>query len=163
MTIEAKNPADDFRDRFDACFLVAYQSSYRILGDRGDAEDVAQEALTRACARWRKINSYAEPWLARVATNLALDAVRKRFRQSTSGMSSPLLADGADERLDLANAVANLPRRQREVVALRYVADLSEAEVARLLHCSVGAIKQHAHRGLTALRKSGHISMTEDR
>jgi RNA polymerase sigma factor (sigma-70 family) len=54
--------------------------------------------------------------------------------------------------VDLVRALRALPRRQREVVALRYLADRPEAEVADLLGCSAGAVKQHAHRGLAALR-----------
>ena len=56
------------------------------------------------------------------------------------------------DRVDLVRALRALPRRQREVVALRYLADRPEAEVADLLGCSAGAVKQHAHRGLAALR-----------
>ena len=48
----------------------------------------------------------------------------------------------------------SLPRRQREAVALRYLADLPEAAVAAHLGCSVGAVKQHTHRGLAALRRA---------
>jgi RNA polymerase sigma factor (sigma-70 family) len=54
--------------------------------------------------------------------------------------------------LDLQRALDRLSTRQREVVVLRYVADLSEADVARVLGCSVGSVKTHASRGLTTLR-----------
>jgi RNA polymerase sigma factor (sigma-70 family) len=148
-----------FDDRYDDCNLAAYQSAYRVLGNRSDAEDIAQEAMTRAYMKWRKIGAYAEPWLRRVATNLALDLVRQRARQRPSGPGATSDFDAADERLDLAAAVARLPRRQREVVALRYVADLPEEEVARLLGCSTGTVKQHAFRGLHALRSSGHLAL----
>jgi RNA polymerase sigma factor (sigma-70 family) len=56
------------------------------------------------------------------------------------------------ERIDLQRALLGLSRRQRDVVVLRYGADLSEADVAAFLHCSVGTVKTHAHRGLAALR-----------
>jgi len=56
------------------------------------------------------------------------------------------------ERVDLNRALATLPRRQREVVLLRYVVDLPENEVARQLSCSPGTVKTHASRGLAALR-----------
>lgn len=59
---------------------------------------------------------------------------------------------GLVTRLDLVEGLRRLPRRQREVVALRYLADVSEAETARLLGCSTGTVKTHAHRGLAALR-----------
>ena len=56
------------------------------------------------------------------------------------------------ERVDLNRALGTLPPRQREVVLLRYVADLPELEVARQLECSPGTVKTHASRGLAALR-----------
>jgi RNA polymerase sigma factor (sigma-70 family) len=56
------------------------------------------------------------------------------------------------ERLDLVRALGRLPKRQRQVVILRYLADRPEEEVARVLGCSVGAVKTHASRGLSALR-----------
>jgi RNA polymerase sigma factor (sigma-70 family) len=58
------------------------------------------------------------------------------------------------ERFELVDALRRLPKRQREVVVLRYVADLPEAEVARVLSCSTGTVKRHAHRGIAALRKT---------
>lgn len=58
------------------------------------------------------------------------------------------------DHVELVAALRSLPRRQREVVALRYLADLPEAEVAALLGCAPGTVKQHAHRGLAALRRS---------
>lgn len=55
-------------------------------------------------------------------------------------------------RIVLSDALARLPRRQREVVALRYLADLSEAQVAASLGISTGSVKTHLHRGLISLR-----------
>jgi RNA polymerase sigma factor (sigma-70 family) len=55
-------------------------------------------------------------------------------------------------RIELVAALERLPRRQREVVVLRYLADLSERDVAAALHTTVGSVKQHAHRGTARLR-----------
>ena len=57
-------------------------------------------------------------------------------------------------RLELARLLDGLPRRQREVLVLRYLADRSEADTARALGTSVGTVKRHAHRGLASLRTS---------
>jgi RNA polymerase sigma factor (sigma-70 family) len=57
------------------------------------------------------------------------------------------------ERMDLTRALRRLPRRQRQVVVLRYLADWSEIDVAGELGCSTGAVKSHASRGLAALRR----------
>jgi RNA polymerase sigma factor (sigma-70 family) len=139
-----------FEQAFADLFAVAYRVAYRILGDRQAAEDVAQEATTRACVRWKKVEPHAEPWTARVAANLALDLVRRGPAPvpAAKADADPLVA----ERLDLQRALFELPKRQREVVSLRYGADLPEAQVAELLGCSPGTVKTHAHRGLAALR-----------
>src|SRR4051812_3737333 len=119
-----------FDESFDELAAVAYRVAYRLLGSRAEAEDVAQEALVRAYARWRRIRGHAEPWVARVATNLALDVLRRRSRRPEA-----VLTDGRDhsgrrdagesavatDRLELGRLLAELPRRQREVVVLRYL------------------------------------------
>lgn len=149
---------DRFGDSFDRLAAVAHRVAFRLLGDRAEAEEVAQEALVRAYQRWRRIAPYAEAWVARVAANLALDQHRRRARQRRhdvqvrAGADAPDPAGGLVDRLDLVEGLRRLPRRQREVVTLRYLADVPEAEVARLLGCTTGTVKTHAHRGLAALR-----------
>lgn len=147
-----------FDDAFDDLFRDAYRVAYRLLGSREDASDVAQEALARASVRWARLTGRGDPapWVVRVATNLALD----RWRRRRTAAAHPFAAGGAavadpvDDRVDLHRALAALPRRQREVVVLRYVADLPEAAVAHALGCSVGTVKTHASRGLAALREA---------
>jgi RNA polymerase sigma factor (sigma-70 family) len=177
-----------FEEVFDDLYGRAYRVAYRILQDRGEAEDVAQEALIRAYQRWRKIWTYAPQWVMRVSGNLAIDRARSRTRrqareQRAAGVtpgataSRPMrgttarpmdamtagTADGAaggttidqpTETTALSNALLSLPDRQREVVMLRYLADLSEATVGQLLGCSPGTVKTHAARGLQALRSA---------
>jgi RNA polymerase sigma factor (sigma-70 family) len=141
---------------------IAYRVAFRILGQREDAEDVAQEAVTRAAARWTKVADYAEAWVSRVAANLALGLVRKRRRAERQvEQHAPEHESLALERLMLGQALLALPRRQREVVVLRYVADLSEKRVAELLGCSTGSVKRHSHRGLIALRARLSLPNTE--
>lgn len=146
----------EFEERFDALAVVAHRVAYRLLGDREAAQDVAQEALTRAFVRWRRIEGYAEPWVARVAANLALGQLRRRRpiqpRLEVDARHSERATDGVLQRAVLADALARLPHRQRDVVVLRYLADLPEAEVAVLLGCAPGTVKSHAHRALGTLR-----------
>ncbi len=130
-----------------------------MLGNRSDAEDVAQETLARAFARWRRVERYATAWVAKVSANVAIDVIRRQRRDRDRPATGrepareSVAADAyASERLELVAALRRLPRRQREVVVLRYVADLPEAVVAKQLGCSIGAVKQHASRGLHALR-----------
>ena len=164
---------DRFEDRFGDLAALSYRVAYRLTGDRGTAEDLCQEALARAYRSWRRVAAYDEAWVARVTTNLAIGRWRKdrRLVVGTVGdrggpdAALRVVADGVDPavRLELVAALRALSRRQREVVALRYLADLPEAAVAAALGCSAGAVKQHAHRGLAALRaRLGHLDPTTD-
>jgi RNA polymerase sigma-70 factor, ECF subfamily len=147
-----------FDAAFDELFPRAYRLAYRLLGQVEAAEDVAAEALARALARWSKIVDleYREAWVLRVTTNLAIDILRKRPLQAadlvwpdTSGREAER---DVDLRLILAPALRSLPRRQRQAIVLRYLADLPADEVARVLRISHGSVKVHVHRGLQALR-----------
>ena len=142
-------------------YRLAYRVAFRMLGDRGDAEDVAQEVLARAALRWSRLQDRPEGWVTRVASNLAIDRVRRRRRTLPTpdrplGLVDPYIG----ERGDLVNGLRRLPRRQREAVVLRYLADFREADVAIIMHCSEGTVKSHCARGLTALR--GHLSTCEE-
>jgi RNA polymerase sigma factor (sigma-70 family) len=145
-----------YEDAFDGLAAVARRVAFRLLGDGHEAEEAGQEALARAYVRWSRVEPYAEAWVARVAANLALDRHRARARAHRHRGDVVLVApDGAEPlalRLELVAGLRALPRRQREVVVLRYLADVSEAATAELLGCTPGTVKQHASRGLAALR-----------
>ena len=142
---------DDFDRQFPSLFRRAYGVAFVLVGDREDARDIAQETLARLHVNWAKVSEFATPWVVRVAGNLALDRVRRRKR--TRALPSVEPVPGPDpHRVDLQRALLALSRRQRDVVILRYIADLPEADVARALGCSVGTVKTHASRGLGALR-----------
>jgi RNA polymerase sigma-70 factor (sigma-E family) len=143
---------EDFDAAFAGLHRAAYRVSYKLLGNRAAAEDVAQEALARALVRWRKVEPYAVPWVSKVAANLAIDKVRKDRRTTEAADEQGRLDPDAAERLDLVRALRSLPRRQRDVVVLRYLMDQSEEHVAGLLGISAGSVKTHASRGLAALR-----------
>jgi RNA polymerase sigma-70 factor (sigma-E family) len=146
--------ARSFELAFDGLYRLAYKVAYRIVGDRPEAEDIAQEALARASLRWSRLHEHPEGWISRVASNLAIDRYR-RVRRAPRVPIGPIgvVDDRVTERTDLVAALRRLPRRQREVVVMRYLADLSEADVAAALGCSVGAVKTHASRGLATLRR----------
>jgi RNA polymerase sigma factor (sigma-70 family) len=145
---------EGFDASFDALFARAYRVARRILGDSAAAEDVAAEAMARAYAHWAKIadQPWREGWVVRVASNLALDVVRKEARVSNVEIERVVEDDDVAVRVTLSEALSRLPRRQREVVVLRHLGGLSEAECADALSVSTGAVKTHLHRGLAALR-----------
>jgi RNA polymerase sigma factor (sigma-70 family) len=90
-----------------------------------------------------------------VTANVALDTLRRARRAPVPISNSTRdAAEDSATRVALAEALRRLPRRQRDVVVLRYLADLSEADVAESLGVSAGTVKQHAHRALDALRRA---------
>jgi len=154
VTLEDSDTAGGFDAVFDDLFRVAYRASYRILGSREDAEDIAIEILSRASERWRRIEDHPTPWVAVAATNRAISLWRRHRRFQQVPQSNPPQDEVTAERIDLARALSELPLRQREVVVLRYLGDLSEADVSTRLACSPGTVKQHTSRGLANLRRT---------
>ncbi len=143
-----------FDGEFDRLFRRAYSVAYRVLWSREDAEDVAIETLAKASLRWSSIGEDPDPWVTTVAVNRAIDQWRRRRRAPAP--ERVVEGDGQlgqeAERIDLARSVARLPRRQRQVVTMRYLLDWSEADTADALGCSTGSVKQHLSRGLRSLR-----------
>lgn len=148
-----------FEEAFDGLYARAYGVAFQLIGSRPEAEDIAQETLARAYVRWASVRDYAGPWVVRVAGNLSIASWRRsgrnaRFLAGADRTPTSAAAPTAD-RVDLHRALSRLSKRQREVVVLRYLGDLAEADVARVLGCSVGSVKQHSSRGLAALRATG--------
>ena len=149
-------PSDDFDQVFDEMFLPAFHVAHRILSNVADAEDAAAEALARAMRSWDRVRRlpYRDAWIMRDAANVAID--RARRPKHSSAVPDMGVQDGTDDvvqRMGLAAAMATLSKRQREVLSLRYLADLSEAEVACSLGISVNSVKTHTLRGVAAMRE----------
>jgi RNA polymerase sigma factor (sigma-70 family) len=142
-----------FEAAFDELFPRAVRLANRLLGDMAAAEDVAAEALARAYARWPKVGGlpYRDGWVLRVATNLAIDRLRRR-PLDVRPPPVELFEDAVHLRLALNAALLTLAPRQRQAVALRYLGGLSDKEVALALGISLGSVKTHIHRGLNGLR-----------
>jgi RNA polymerase sigma factor (sigma-70 family) len=96
----------------------------------------------------------------RVTTNLAIDATRRRLPQLMTP-APRVLDDEVATRLALAHALRALPARQRNVVVLRYLADMSESETADLLGIAPGTVKAHLHRALKRLREQLNVNLPE--
>lgn len=161
-TVTLVNPVESFDHAYRRLAVTAQRAAYRILGVPADAEDVAAETLARASLRWSRLVPPADPWVATVATRLAIDRQRKAWRNlpldaettneahrthATDGLASTTAA-----HLDLFRALAELPKRQRQVVSLRYLSGYTEGEIASLLGCSASSVQTHTRRGLAALR-----------
>jgi RNA polymerase sigma-70 factor (sigma-E family) len=139
--------------------------SYLLVRDLGTAEEVVQDAFVAVHRRWDGIRDphKALAYLRRAVMNGSRSRLRhlKVVRAHAERQPVPDHVRGADEsvlesarRESVMDALAELPRRQREVIALRYYVDLSEAEIAETLGISRGAVKSHASRGAASLREA---------
>lgn len=142
-------------------FAVARQGAlfryaYLLVGDRGHAEDLLQEALTRTFMRWNRLRdpANAEAYTRRVLTNTATNWFRRKGWSERPRGDLPTVAqsDDATTRMWLRAEIRKLPPRQRAVLVLRYLEDLSLSETARVLGCSEGTVKSHGARALRRLR-----------
>ncbi|HVL04805.1 MAG TPA: RNA polymerase sigma factor [Acidimicrobiales bacterium] len=144
---------DGFDEAFDELFPRAVRLAARLLGNRAAAEDVAAETMARAYARWSKVSRlpYRDGWVLKVATNLAIDRLRRRPPEVVPPPADDF-EDAVHLRLALNAALLTLAPRQRQAVSLRYLGGLSDREVALALGISLGSVKTHIHRGLHGLR-----------
>lgn len=149
----------DFGVFFAEVIGEAISVTARVLEDRGSAEDAAVEAMARAHLRWRtlSLDPFRRAWVLRVAINAALDIQRSDRRRRAREARNTTAAVGGDfeqevlDRIVLNGALGKLSRRQREAVALRYLAGLSERDAAAAMGVSAGSLKVHLRRGLAAL------------
>ena len=133
--------------------------AFVLCGDRQEAEDLAQVALTRTYRAWTRIaareatDSYTRTTIVRLFLN---DRRRRRLRtvplEGADGGPAVVARDGEGDRDALWVHVMGLPPRQRAVVVLRYYEDLTEAQIAEVLGCSRGTVKSQASKALASLR-----------
>jgi RNA polymerase sigma-70 factor (sigma-E family) len=156
------------RDERDAVLGAVFRESYStlvglaalLLDERGQAEEVVQEAFARTYVAWPRLRDRADPlpYVRRAVVNLARGGLRRRLTMrrylatAAGEVPSPETDVIADEwRREITAAVAALPRRQRECVVLRYFLDCSVAATATTLGISEGSVKQHVHRAMASL------------
>jgi len=145
---------------------VAHRVAHAVLGGPGDADDVVQEAFVKSYTRLHQLDERPfRPWLLGIVANEARNRRRSDGRRRALALraaarpgplSSPDPQDEAmagDDRRRLADAVAGLPAADREVIALRYFAELTEAETAAALGCAAGTVKSRSSRALARLRQ----------
>lgn len=154
--------SDEFEEFYQANYVRLVGVLVAVLGDRPEAEDAVQEAFARAFARWPRLSGYdlPETWVRRVALRLAIDSGRRLRRRA--GASARLMAGGHAEAGGLADALPltpvgralmRLPLREREVLVLYYVADMSVDQISADRGLPAGTVKDRLASGRRRLER----------
>ena len=143
------------------------RTAFLLTHDWAMAEDLLQASLTRAWFAWRRIDGDPEPYVRKILANTYASWWRRRWTSERPVAEVP--EDGVpgtdphalvDVRDELWRSLGRLPKRQRLVLVLRYFEDLSEAEVAEVMQCSIGTVKSQASKALTKLRLDESLGVT---
>ena len=161
----AGGDADAARGLTDRFLPLAYRLAGRLLADRAEAEDVAQEAmlrLFRGASGWQPGRARVSTWLYRVTANLCTDRLRKTpslpleaVPEAADGGASA--ADGimaANRQAALEQALASLPERQRLAVVLRHIEGLANPEIAGIMDIGTEAVESLVARGKRSLKEA---------
>jgi RNA polymerase sigma-70 factor (sigma-E family) len=155
---------EEFRDFMRGRWPAMVRLAYGLTGDLGHAEDVAQAAFARAYASWSRVAGTGDPdaYVRKIVINENLSRFRKRrvaedlVGAVPEGPGQPAAAVPGESEA-LLRALRKLGPRQRAVIVARYWMDMSEAETAAALNCSVGTVKSQASRALATLRGSAEL------
>jgi RNA polymerase sigma factor (sigma-70 family) len=150
------NQQTEFADFFKASWEPCLRAMVAVVGSPQLAEDQLAEAFARAWASWPKVRDHPTPraWVVRTALNTGASWWRRRYRDLPLASHDLTACGERDSGLDarLLTAIGHLPRRQREVIALRIFLDLDTATIARQLGIEAGTARMHLSRGIRALR-----------
>lgn len=167
-----RDDAEDelFRDFMASRWPTLLRLAYGLTGDRGLAEDLAQTTLANVYASWSKVSKASDPdaYTFRILFNANKGRFRKkrvaeRLAETLPDEGIPDSTGAVDQRTVLMSALMELTPGQRAAVLLRYFEDLSEAQAAAVLGCSVGTVKSQTFNALARLRRSPHLAPGEAR
>ncbi|MGI4758153.1 MAG: RNA polymerase sigma factor [Janthinobacterium lividum] len=164
---------DEFSKLVDEHSSMVFSVALRLLGDRGLAEEVAQDVFLELHSWLPKLESHdhVRHWLRRVATHRATDAIRRRkvrpegqseeWDEKYDRPSGNLQGEDGAMETAMERMLLSLPVAQRTVLVLRYGEDLSPEEIARTTGDPVATVKSHLQRGLQLLRRKGSVVLKE--
>lgn len=138
--------------------------AYLLTSDWAAAEDLLQTALVKAWSAWSRIEGDPEPYVRRILVNTHASWWRWRGELPSAELPDhghPSHAEQIDDREGLWQSLRRLPARQRTVLVLRYFENLSEAEIAEAMGCSLGTVKSQASRALAKLRLDTSLTTVE--
>ena len=148
----------DFADFMAARWAPLYRTAYLLTGERHEAEDLLQTVLARTCVRWGSIRDKrsAEAYVRQGLVREVQRTWRRRAREVvTDDLPDAGHAGGLAfhaDHLVLWQEIRRLPPRMRATLVLRYFEDLTEAQTAEALGCSVGSVKSQTHHAMARLR-----------
>ena len=161
---------DAVREVYRSHGRLVFAVAFKVLGDRGLAEEATQQAFVKA---WRAAQSFDEqrelgPWLAAIARRVAIDLYRREAVRATDPIesaagdpalvSSPQSAEALYDVWEVREAVAQLPPEEQEIVRLQHLDGFTHAQIADRLGIAVGTVKSRsfrAHKRLAAML--GHL------
>ena len=153
--------ADSFATVFNAHHRKAVRLAYLLCGDHHQAEDIVSDAFAKVYVQWQKGRvSDVGSYLRRAVVNETNSKLRRRYlerreaaKRSGDERGVRLVDEHAADHDEVWQALSRLPERQRQAVVLRYYEDLSEAQTAEILGCSVGTVKSQVSRGLARMQE----------
>jgi RNA polymerase sigma-70 factor (sigma-E family) len=155
--VEPQPPAVSFDEFVAARSGALLRTAYLLTRDHALAEDLLQTALTKAWFSWKRVQGQPEPYVRKILVNTYATWWRRKWNgeQPTDALPEPREGHdvvGDPEPTDLWTAMERLPRRMRAVVVLRFFDDLTEAQTADALGCSIGTVKSQTSKALAKLR-----------
>jgi RNA polymerase sigma-70 factor (sigma-E family) len=158
-------------DGFDSFVVQRYDrlrhSAFLLTGDLATAEDVVQTALAKAWVAWGRIKTNPDSYVYRIVVNTHISWWRRKWRDELPSRDVPEHPDPHDfttevvRRQALLAAIGGLSRRQRVIVVLHYFEQLTLAQCAEVLGCSLGTVKTQLSRALKRLRVDPEIQPAE--
>ncbi|GAB3423565.1 SigE family RNA polymerase sigma factor [Flindersiella endophytica] len=156
---------EGFREFVTARSAGLQRTAWLLTGDWALAQDLVQTALARTWQHWSRLRRRDAPevYVRQVMLSVYATWWRRKWRGEVPTEELPeRLHDEdsytrADQRVALVTALAGLSRRQRAVLVLRYFDDLTEAQTAEVLGCTVGTVKSHASKALSRLRSAPQL------
>lgn len=153
---------EEFTEYFSVRAPALRRTAYLIVRDWHVAEDLTQASFVRLYVAWPRVDAgHRDAYARKIVVNQCLSHLRRR-RETPTGILPERATVQSDDRIDLGRALALLPPRQRAIVALRFLDDLSVADTGRALDIADGTVKSQTARALETLRRHLPDLVTEE-
>jgi RNA polymerase sigma-70 factor (sigma-E family) len=145
--------ADTITSLFEAEYSRLCRLAFLLTGDESRAEEIVMDAFVRSLSRWRNVRE-PHAYVRRAVVNLSSNRRRRAFLERALPLGRERVTHLPEPVDDVWTAVRALPPRQRAAVVLRYWDDLSDAEIAAALSCSIGTVKSQLSKARASLARA---------